>query len=112
MKKKKLLLKKITVSNLSEEVAKSIYGGDMPTYGTNCSYSCTPNNTCQATQRDCVTYDCPSGPNQNTCTYNGCQNTVTKTTNSPCFSQWANCTYTQCTDIKNTCQATYTDQTC
>ncbi|MBS1665346.1 MAG: class I lanthipeptide [Bacteroidetes bacterium] len=45
MKKKKLLLNKITVSNLSEDIAKSIYGGG----ATDPSYQCTMATACGQT---------------------------------------------------------------
>ncbi|MBO9564882.1 MAG: hypothetical protein J7621_19050 [Niastella sp.] len=123
MKKNKLSLKKITVSNLSEDYARKIFGGDpgMPTYNDpgngDCTDSCTANNCqCHASQDHCHTggEGCASGPEEPNCTRadGGCTEGQTcPSNNNKCFSD-LDCSVTQCTDVENGCPATYKDLSC
>ncbi|MBO9564880.1 MAG: hypothetical protein J7621_19040 [Niastella sp.] len=124
MKKNKLSLRKITVSNLSEDFAKRIFGGDDtdlatyndPAQGPNCTDSCTENN-CQCTLskgNDCHTNNaCASGPEQPGCTQapGGCTGEQCPSDNNHCFTQ-LDCTHGQCTDVQQTCPATHMDASC
>lgn len=116
MKKGKLSLKKITVSNLSEDFAKRVFGGDpdpMETYGGNCTVSCTADGcVCTATADNCGSMaGCASGPESPGCTgvAGGCTAGQCATDNGTCFTQHE-CSYAQCTG--GNCPATYMDKSC
>ena len=110
MKKGKLSLKKITVSNLSEDFAKRIFGGaddDGTTYGPNCTVS--DNTRCTASEGEtaCNT----GGANCGSVPGTGCNDTEHTAGNNNCVTQ-DDCSYTQCTDLGETCAPTYKDKSC
>jgi hypothetical protein len=112
MKKlKKLSIKKITVSNLSEEAARQIHGGDIGTAGAACTQGSCVNGPCT---NDCHTNACASNTDDPNCTRvaGGCTAGQTcPSNNNTCFTQ-LDCTYGNCTDVNNGCVATYMDATC
>ncbi|MBO9564881.1 MAG: hypothetical protein J7621_19045 [Niastella sp.] len=124
MKKNKLSLKKITVSNLSEDYAKRVFGGDdpdAPTYndpspGPNCTDSCTDNNCQCHLSEGCNTNGagCASGPEEPNCTRadGGCTDGQTcPSNNNKCFTDM-DCSATDCTNVQNGCPGTHMDASC
>jgi len=112
MKKlKKLSIKKITVSNLSEETAREIHGGAVGTDGANCSKSCVAGQPCTDA---CATNACASDTDHPNCTRaaGGCTAGQTcASNNNGCFTQ-LDCTYGNCTDVYKTCVMTHLDASC